>query len=78
MAGDWGPEVPLTFKIPRTRKRITMRLCEDPSGGLYLQSGTTGVALCSLQGVLDLGWSIVAISPAERELLTAHGFKVSP
>ena len=78
MAGDWGPEVPLTFKIPRTRKRITMRLCEDPSGGLYLQSGTTGVALCSLRGVLDLGWSIVAISPAERELLTAHGFKVSP
>ena len=71
-------EIPLTFKIPPTMKRITMRLCEDPSGGLYLQSGTTGVALCSLQGVLDLGWSIVTVSPAERDLLAAHGFKVSP
>jgi hypothetical protein len=59
-------------------KRITMRLREDPSGGLYLQSGETGVARCALQGVLDLGWSIVAISPAERELLAAHRFKVSP
>jgi hypothetical protein len=36
------------------------------------------VALCSLQGVLDLGWRIVTISPAERALLAAHGFKVSP
>jgi hypothetical protein len=71
-------EIPLTFKIPPTMKRITMRLCEDPSGGLYLQSGTTGVALCSLQGMLDLGWSIVTVSPAERDLLAAHGFKVSP
>ena len=73
-----GREVALTFKIPPTMKRIEMRLCEDQSGTLYLQSGTTGVALCSLQGVLDLGWKIVTISPAERALLAGHGFKVSP
>jgi hypothetical protein len=72
-----GGEVALTFKIPPTMKRIEMRLCEDQSGALYLQSGTTGVALCSLQGVLDLGWRIVTISPAERALLAGHGFKVS-
>ena len=55
-----------------------MPLIEDESGVLYLRSSRSGVALCSLQGVLDLGWGIVTISPAERELLSAHGFKVAP
>jgi hypothetical protein len=75
---DSEGEVPVTFKIPRTMKRIEMRLGEDPSGALYLQSAHSGVALCSFQGVLDLGWRIVTISRAERALLAAHGFKVSP
>ena len=55
-----------------------MPLIEDESGVLYLRSSRSGVALCSLQGVLDLGWGIATISPAERELLSAHGFRVSP
>ena len=67
----------MTFKIPPKKKRIEMRLCEDESGGLYVQSQRSGVALCALQGVLGLGWVIVTISPAERALLAAHGFKVS-
>jgi hypothetical protein len=73
-----GRDVPVTFKVPPTMKQIDMPLSEDESGVLYLRSSQSGVALCSLQGVLDLGWGIVTISPAERTMLAAHGFKVSP
>jgi hypothetical protein len=67
----------VTFKIPPKKKRIEMRVWEDESGGLHVQSPRSGVALCALQGVLGLGRVIVTISPAKRALLSAHGFKVS-
>jgi hypothetical protein len=51
---------------------IEMRLVEDARGVLHLQTAS-GVALCSLQEVLNLGWRIVESTPAERALLKAHG-----
>jgi hypothetical protein len=68
----------VTIEIPPTMKRIEMRLGEDESGVLYLQTKPLGVALCTLREVLSLGWRIVDGTPAERQLLAAHGLEIPP
>jgi len=55
-----------------------MRLAEDDSGMLYLQTWPSGIAIYSMQGVLDIGWKIVEADADERLLLKAHGFEAPP
>jgi hypothetical protein len=60
------------IRLPATNKLIEMQLVEDASGVLYLQT-RSGAAVCSLQGVLDIGWRIIESTPEERALLKAYG-----
>ena len=62
-----------------------MRLVEDMSGVLYLetgqtrpQTGQTRLIIYSFQGALQMGWTIVDTSPAEQALLRWHGFEPRP
>ena len=68
----------VTLQISAADDRVDMRLAEDDSGMLYLQTWPSGVAIYSMQGVLDIGWKIVEADADERLLLKAHGFEAPP
>ena len=64
----------MTIEIPITGERIEGRLLNERGGPLCFTMGRrSNVPAFVLANVLEIGWQIVECTPAERELMAAHG-----
>jgi hypothetical protein len=68
----------MVIEIPSTGERVKVQLVEEQFGPLCLRVEGARAIGYVLPSVLDIGWRIVATTPAERALLQTHGFTVSP
>jgi hypothetical protein len=68
----------VTIEIPRTGERIEGRLTEEPFAPLCLTLHGSTLPAYVLANVLVEGWRIVECTPAERELMGAHGIVPDP
>jgi hypothetical protein len=64
----------VTIEIPSTGERFEARIVTDePSAPLAVTLGPGGRTRYTLAAMLNVGWRILDVTAAERELLAAHG-----
>ena len=68
----------MTILISATNWCLEMRLAEDASGMLCLQTWPSGVPVYSFENMRSEGWGVVESTVEERALLDSHGVLMPP